>query len=80
MNMSLQVTKPYAAFFSDDSLQKMQVDLAQQKRDLKKAQTINAVHGEMEKMENTILNNPEENAGDMQDYGMDDDGGGFDED
>ncbi|CAL9186896.1 unnamed protein product [Musa hybrid cultivar] len=79
-NCYAKVTKPYAAFFSDDSLQKMQVDLAQQKRDLKKAQTINAVHGEMEKMENTILNNPEENAGDMQDYGMDDDGGGFDED
>lgn len=80
MNISLQVTKPYAAFFSDDSLQKMQVDLAQQKRDLKKAQRINAVHDEMAKMENTVSNNPEENVGDMQDYGMDDDGGGFDED
>ncbi|RWW12417.1 hypothetical protein GW17_00023921 [Ensete ventricosum] len=76
-----QVTKPYAAFFSDANLQKMQVDLAQQKRDLKKAQTMNAVHDEMTKMESTIVNNPEENAGDMQDYGMDDDGGGgFDDD
>ncbi|WOL15526.1 hypothetical protein Cni_G24307 [Canna indica] len=79
-NCYTKVTKPYAAFFSDDNLKKMQVDLAQQKRDLKKAQTVNAVHEEMAKIENVAVNNSEENAEDVQDYGMEGDGGGFDED
>lgn len=84
----VQVTKPYVSFFSDENLKKMEVDLAQQKRDLKKAQALNAVHDEMAKIENMVAHNDnaEENTEDAQDYGMDGDGdgggggGGFGED
>ncbi|KAG6490987.1 hypothetical protein ZIOFF_052319 [Zingiber officinale] len=80
-NCYSKVTKPYASFFSDENLKKMEVDLIQQKRDLKKAQTIHAVHDEMAKVENIVVDNDnaEENAEDAQDCGMDD-GGGFGED
>ncbi|XP_042413875.1 probable helicase MAGATAMA 3 [Zingiber officinale] len=80
-NCYSKVTKPYASFFSDENLKKMEVDLIQQKRDLKKAQAIHAVHDEMAKIENIVADNDnaEENAEDAQDCGMDD-GGGFGED
>lgn len=62
----------------------MQVDLVQQRRDLKKAQALNAVHDEMGKTENMVADNAEENAEEnaegAQDCGMDGDGGGFGED
>lgn len=72
----LQVAKPYGAFFNDANLDKLRAEDPRKK----KAQIVDELHSEMTAMENMAVDNVEDKAEGNEDYGMEGDGGGYDDD
>lgn len=72
----LQVAKPYGVFFNDANLDKLRAEDPRKK----KAQIVDELHSEMAVMENMAVDNVEDNAEGNEDYGMEGDGGGYDDD
>ncbi|KAG1369817.1 hypothetical protein COCNU_15G001830 [Cocos nucifera] len=71
-----KVGKPYGAFFNDANLTKLRAEDPRKK----KAQMVDELHSEMAVMENTAVDNVDDNAEGNEDYGMEGDGGGNDDD
>ncbi|XP_008781447.2 probable helicase MAGATAMA 3 isoform X2 [Phoenix dactylifera] len=71
-----KVTKPYGAFFNDANLDELKAEDPWKK----KAKIVDELHSEMAVMENMAVDNVEGNAEGNEDYGMEGDGGGYDDD